>query len=63
MSRVQQPIISVIIPTYKGSALIGEALESVRAQTYQQIETIVVDDNGRGTEEQMATEKCISTCV
>ena len=60
MSRVQQPIISVIIPTYKGSTLIGEALESVRAQTYQQIETIVVDDNGRGTEEQMATEKCIS---
>ncbi len=38
------PLISVIIPCYKGEQFIGEAIESVLAQTYQNFEIIVVDD-------------------
>jgi len=38
------PTVSVIIPAYNCSALLGEAVESVRAQTYQDFEVIVVDD-------------------
>jgi glycosyltransferase involved in cell wall biosynthesis len=34
----------VILPTYNRVALIGEALESVLAQTYRPVEIIVVDD-------------------
>jgi glycosyltransferase involved in cell wall biosynthesis len=38
------PLISVIIPTYNRSHLIGETLESIISQTYSNWECIVVDD-------------------
>ena len=40
----QTPTVSIIIPTYNRAHLIGEALESVFAQTYLDYEVIVVDD-------------------
>lgn len=39
-------LISVVIPTYNRAELIREALNSVFAQTYKEIEVIVVDDGG-----------------
>jgi glycosyltransferase involved in cell wall biosynthesis len=39
-----QPSVSVIVPVYKGERFLAEALESVAAQTYAPLETIVVDD-------------------
>jgi glycosyltransferase involved in cell wall biosynthesis len=38
------PLFSVIMPNYNGGSLIGEALESIRRQTCQDYEVIVVDD-------------------
>ena len=38
------PTISVIIPTYNRAHLVGRAIRSVLAQTFQDIELIVVDD-------------------
>jgi glycosyltransferase involved in cell wall biosynthesis len=44
-----QPLVSVIIPTYKRAALVREAIASVLAQDYPRLEVIVVDD---GSEDQ-----------
>lgn len=44
MSLNDQPLISVIIPCFNLSAVIGKCIESVLAQTYKNIEIIVVND-------------------
>lgn len=54
-----QPLVSIIIPTYKGADKISSAVDSVLKQTYDNIEVIVVDDNGKGTEHQLLTEKAM----
>jgi glycosyltransferase involved in cell wall biosynthesis len=38
------PLVSVVVPAYAGERFLGEALDSVAAQTYSRVETIVVDD-------------------
>jgi glycosyltransferase involved in cell wall biosynthesis len=37
-------LVSVIIPCYRQAHFLGQAIESVRAQTYPHVEVIVVDD-------------------
>ncbi len=38
------PLVSVVLPVFAGERLLGEALDSVAAQSYPNLETIVVDD-------------------
>jgi len=38
------PLVSVVVPTYNRAHLIGRTLDSVRAQTWRDLEIIVVDD-------------------
>jgi glycosyltransferase involved in cell wall biosynthesis len=52
---VNNPKVSVIIPTYGGAAHLGEAIQSVLNQTWQDFELIVVNDaSPDGTDEVMA---------
>jgi cellulose synthase/poly-beta-1,6-N-acetylglucosamine synthase-like glycosyltransferase len=41
---MSQPLVSVIIPTFNRRQWIGDCLDSVRAQTYPHVETLVIDD-------------------
>ena len=47
MSKQQpktSPLVSVIVPSYNYARFIGQALESLEAQTYTNWECVVVDD-------------------
>lgn len=48
-------LVSVVIPSYGGGEFLCRTVDSVLGQTYQDIEVIVVDDNGVGTENQLKT--------
>lgn len=52
--------ITIIISTYKGEEGIVECVQSALTQDYKNYEVIVVDDNGRGTKSQIATEQLLN---
>ncbi len=54
---MDKPLVSVIIPTYGGAEYLKRCVDSVLAQTYPNIEIIVVDDNGLNTPNQLLTAK------
>ncbi len=56
---MKKGLVSVVIPSYNGSDKVGRAVKSALNQTYKDVEVIVVDDNGLGTEEQIKTEKAL----
>ncbi|GGK60760.1 MULTISPECIES: glycosyltransferase family 2 protein [Flavobacteriaceae] len=55
---MQNPLVSIIIPTYNRAHLIGETLDSVIAQTYSNWECIVVDDGSTDTTDEVLKMYC-----
>ena len=50
-------LVSVVIPTYKRSDMLERAIESVRNQTYNNLEILVVNDNIEGDEHSVLLEQ------
>ena len=54
LDRGTKPKVSIVIPVYNGSNYLQEAIDSALAQTYSNMEVIVVND---GSNDDRATEK------
>lgn len=63
VNNVEKEMVSVIIPTYKRATTLLDAVSSVLSQTYKNIEIIIVDDNGKGTYNQLETEKLLKQYI
>lgn len=58
--QTQMPLISVIVPTFERSEMLPRALDSIYAQTYPNVEVIVVDDNIPGSDWEAKTLAALS---
>jgi glycosyltransferase involved in cell wall biosynthesis len=60
-SAASRALVSVVVPIYNHAAYVREALESVYAQTYRNIELIVIDDGSTDDSAAIARE-ALSRC-
>ena len=52
----EEGLVSIIMPVYNGGDMLGEALDSVVAQTYQKFELIVINDGSTDNSSLVARE-------
>ncbi|MCX5518800.1 glycosyltransferase family A protein [Kaistia defluvii] len=50
-------LVSIVVPAYDAEPFIGEALDSLAAQTYREFEILVVDDGSRDRTARLVTEE------
>ena len=55
---MHNPLVSIIIPTYNRAHILGETLDAVIAQTYQNWECIVVDDGSNDYTDELMEFYC-----
>lgn len=58
LTEARSPAVTVAIPTYRGAAHLGAAIESVLSQTFGNFELLVIDDNS--PDDTRAVVECFS---
>ena len=58
MNLTNNPLVSVVLPTYNRAHLLRRAIQSILSQTYQHLEIIVVDDCSSDNTEEVAKSFC-----
>lgn len=53
---MSQPLVSVIVPTYNSASLLRLCLDSIRDQSYKNIELLVIDNNSTDDTKKIAKE-------
>lgn len=61
--RHTQPLVSIVVVTYNASKFVLETLESVKAQTYQNIELIITDDHSPDNTIEICSEWIKNNCT
>src|SRR5204862_1336223 len=56
LNSIVSPKVSIIMPTYNRAAYIGETVESIRNQTYQNWELIIIDDGSDDNTEEIISQ-------
>ena len=56
--KVFPPLISVVLPTYNVADFLSQCLESIKAQTYQNIEVVIIIDGATDSSYEIAKEFC-----
>jgi glycosyltransferase involved in cell wall biosynthesis len=54
MNEIFNPLVSIVIPVYNGNNYLREAIDSALAQTYKNLEIIVVNDGSKDNTEEIA---------
>lgn len=53
--KIMQELITVIVPAYNAGATLDQTLESVRSQSYRNVEILIIDDGSRDETRGIAT--------
>lgn len=56
MTNLETPVVSIIVPCYNQADFLSESLESVRQQTYESWECIIINDGSTDTTEAVAKD-------
>ena len=60
---MKEPLVSIILPTYKRPNTLERAIDSCLKQTYNNIEIVVIDDNNPTSKDREKTVKIMKNMM